>query len=67
MSIFRQYLGDGLALKTAENEADIDRVAEFDAKVFGKEEIGELCRKLFLYHPYTKPEYLIFVEDETVV
>ncbi len=64
MSIFRQYLGDGLALKTAENETDIDRVAEFDAKVFDKEEIGELCRKLFLYHPYTKPEYLIFVEND---
>jgi len=60
----RRELGDGLVLKTAASEADIERVAAFDGKVFGEESVGELCRRLFLYHPNTEYSDLIFVEDE---
>ena len=60
----RRELGDGMVLKTAANEADIERVAAFDSKAFGEESIGEMCRRLFLYHPNTCPNDLIFVEDE---
>ncbi|MFC1713798.1 GNAT family N-acetyltransferase [Candidatus Poribacteria bacterium] len=61
----RRELGDGLVLKTAASEEDIDRVAECHDIVFGEEEnIGEMCRRLFLYHPNTQHSDLIFVEDE---
>ena len=57
-------LGDGLILRTAANTGDIERVAECSMKVFGEEGIGWMHRKLFTQHPYTKPDHLIFVEDE---
>ena len=60
----RRELGDGLVLKTAVGEADIERIASFDGVVHGEEAIGEVCRRLFLYHPNTRPGDLIFVEDE---
>jgi len=61
---YRRELGEGLVLKTAGSEADIERVAAFDAKAFGEKAIGEFCRTLFLHHPKTQPSDLIFVEDE---
>jgi predicted N-acetyltransferase YhbS len=60
----RRELDDGLVLRTAANEADIERVAAFDSRAFEEEGIGEMCRRLFLYHPNTQPSDLIFVEDE---
>jgi len=62
---YRQELDNGLVLKTATSEEDIQRVAECHNVVFGEEEdVGEMCRRLFLYHPRTQYSDLIFVEDE---
>ncbi len=62
---YRQELGDGLVLKTAASAEDIDRIAECHNIVFEEEEgVGEMCRRLFLYHPNTQRSDLIFVEDE---
>ena len=61
---YRQELGNGLVLKTAANEADIERVAACDGIVHRDEGIGKMCRRLFMYHPSTRPDDLIFVEDE---
>ena len=63
-TLFRRELDDGLVLKTAAGEADIERVAAFDGKAFEEKAIGDFCRTLFLHHPKTQPSDLIFVEDE---
>jgi hypothetical protein len=43
---YRRELGDGLALKTAATEEDIQRVSQCHDVVFGEEEdIGEMCRR----------------------
>ena len=60
----RWKLGGGLVLKTAVDEEDIERVAACHVTVFEEEGVGELCRCLFLHHPNTRPDDLIFVEDE---
>ena len=57
-------LGDGLALKTAASEEDIDRLAECHSVVFGEDGVGEICSQLFRHHPNTRRSDLIFVEDE---
>jgi len=59
-----KVIGDGLVLKTAQDEDDVERVAKFDGVVFGDEKIGEFCRSLFLNHPNTQFSDLIFVENE---
>lgn len=61
----RRELGDGLVLKTAASEEDIDRIAECHSVVFEEDVIGEMCRQLFRHHPDTRRSDLIFVEDET--
>jgi predicted N-acetyltransferase YhbS len=61
---YRQELGDGLVLKTASSEAEIERIAACHCQVFGEEKVGELCRRIFLFHPGTYLDDLIFVEDE---
>jgi predicted N-acetyltransferase YhbS len=63
MSKSKQELGDGLVIKTAEDQDDIERVAQFDNIVFD-EKVGTLCRQLFTNHPNVQPSDLIFVEDE---
>jgi len=61
---YRRELGDGLVLKTVANETDIERVAACLSIAFEEESMGEMCRQLFLYHPNTRLDDLIFVEDE---
>lgn len=60
----RRELGDGLVLKTAASEEDIERVVQCHNVSFEEEAIGEFCRRLFLHHPNTQHSDLIFVEDE---
>ena len=61
----RRELGDGLVLKTAASEEDIDRISECHNIVFEEDSVGEMCRQLFRHHPDTRRSDLIFVEDET--
>lgn len=63
---YQRDLGDGLVLKTAASEDDIERVVKCSLGVFREEGIGRLHRKLFLHHPSTKISDLIFVEDEKI-
>ena len=60
---YRKELGDGLVLRTAASERDVERVAEFNGTIHGPE-VAAMTRGLFLYHPSTHREDLIFVEDE---
>jgi predicted N-acetyltransferase YhbS len=63
MSKSKQELGDGLVMKTAENQDDIEQVVKLD-NVIHNEMVGHLCRQLFTNHPNVQPSDLIFVEDE---
>ena len=61
-------LEDGLILRTAKDEAanadDVERVAALTKTVFEGEEVDTLTRGLFLHHPDTSLDDLIFVQDE---
>jgi predicted N-acetyltransferase YhbS len=60
---YRQELGNGLILRTAVSERDVERVAEFDGTIH-EPVVAAMTRALFLHHPRTHREDLIFVEDE---
>jgi predicted N-acetyltransferase YhbS len=60
---YQQTIGEGLILRTATDERDVERVAEFNGTVHGPE-IVSMTRNLFIHHPNTQSEDLIFVEDE---
>lgn len=57
-------LEDGLILRTAKDEQDVERVAALTKTVFEGEEVDTLTRGLFLHHPDTSLDDLIFVQDE---
>jgi predicted N-acetyltransferase YhbS len=54
---------DGLTPRTARNERDVERVAAFNGEIHG-ELVETMTRRLFLHHPNTSLDDLIFVEDE---
>jgi predicted N-acetyltransferase YhbS len=56
-------LESGLILRTAKDEQDVERVAVFDGKIHGKL-VETMTRQLFLHHPNTRLDDLIFMEDE---
>lgn len=60
---YQQMIGDNLILRTAADERDVERVAEFNGSIHGPE-IVSMTRNLFIHHPNTQKEDLIFVEDE---
>ena len=60
---YRQPLSDCLVVRTAANEGDVARVAEFNGVVHGPGIVG-MTRNLFLHHPATRGRDLVFVEDE---
>ncbi len=60
---YRQTVGDGLILRTAADERDVERVAEFDGSIHGPL-VDSMARSLFIHHPDTQKKDLIFVEDE---
>lgn len=55
-------LEDGLVLRAADDERDVERVAEFNGAIH-RPEVISMTRNLFLRHPGTQKEDLIFVED----
>jgi hypothetical protein len=61
---YRQLLEDGLVLRTAAEEDDVDRVAAFNGTVHGPE-AAALTRNLFKHHPSTRGRDLVFVVDES--
>jgi predicted N-acetyltransferase YhbS len=60
---YRQELTGGLVLRTAASERDVERAAKFIGTIHGPE-TAAMTRSLFLHHPSTHREDLIFVEDE---
>jgi predicted N-acetyltransferase YhbS len=60
---YRRPLEDNLVLRSAADERDVERVAAFNGTIHGPETIA-MTRHLFIHHPNTHIEDLIFVEDE---
>lgn len=56
-------LGDNLAIKSIADDADIDRLATFNAHIHGPE-VFEMTRSLIRSHPFARPDYWLYVEDE---
>jgi predicted acetyltransferase len=57
-------LDNGLILRTARDEQDVERVAACAKAIFEGEMVDTLTRGLFLHHPDTSLDDLIFVEEE---
>jgi predicted N-acetyltransferase YhbS len=57
-------LENGLILRTARDEQDVERVAVCTKVIFGGEMVDTLTRGLFLHHPDTSLDDLIFAEEE---
>jgi len=62
-TLYRQPLGDDLMLRTAADERDVERMAEFNGTVHGPG-VATMTRNLFIHHSHTRGRDLIFVEDE---
>ena len=62
---YYKKLDDNLALKSVSSMEDIKRLMDFHLIVFEDEpSVARLLKALVLDHPYTKPEYFLFIEDE---
>lgn len=59
---YYRQLDDGLVVRTAADERDVDRVAAFDGAIHGPG-VAVMTRDLFLRHPATRGRDLVFVED----
>ena len=59
---YRQPLEDDLLLRTAATERDVERVAAFNSEIHGPD-VASMTHNLFLRHPNTCIDDLIFVED----
>lgn len=56
-------LSDGLTLRSVADEADVERVAVFNALIHGPS-IEGFTRNLILHHPLTRPEHWLFIDDD---
>ncbi|MBL8134057.1 MAG: GNAT family N-acetyltransferase [Anaerolineae bacterium] len=57
-------LGSGFTLKSVGTLEDVDRVAAFNAAVFGSQEEA-LSRVLLMNHPHTRPEHWLYAEEDS--
>lgn len=64
---YQASLGDGLILKSIANEQDVERLAQFNGAIHDQGEplVANLSRQLMLHHPATRPDYWLYIEDET--
>lgn len=58
----QQTLANSFVLRTAANENDVERVAQFNGVIHGHG-VSAMTRNLFLLHPDTRGRDLIFIED----
>ena len=61
---YNQPLGNHLTLKSIGDMQDLERLATFNQQIFG-EMVGGMTRQFALRHPLTRPEYWLFIEDDT--
>lgn len=56
-------INDQLTLKNVATEADMTRLAAFNAHIHGTPLIDAMTRQLILHHPATEPETWLYIED----
>lgn len=56
-------LGDGLTLRSVTSEADVERLAAFNAQIHG-DSVENMTRNLILRHPASRPKHWLFIDDE---
>jgi predicted acetyltransferase len=61
---YHHSLDNNLVLKSLANQQDIERLAAFNGQIFGQD-VSEMTRALILNHPPARPEYWLFIEDES--
>ena len=59
---YERSLNEDFTLRTARDESDVERVAQFNGSIHGPG-IVAMTRDIFLHHPDTTGRDLIFVED----
>ena len=61
---YRRQLNGGLVLKSIDDERDAERLAVYNGSIFGNG-VTEFSRSVMFHHPASRPEYWLYVEDET--
>ncbi|MCK6576755.1 MAG: GNAT family N-acetyltransferase [Anaerolineae bacterium] len=61
---YSKPLGSGFTLKSVDTLEDAERVAAFNAVVFGSQEEA-LSRVLLMNHPHTRPEHWLYAEEDS--
>jgi hypothetical protein len=61
---YHRSLGNNLVLKSIDDKANAERLIAFNGQVFGQG-VATMTRTLMLNHPATRPDYWLYVEDET--
>src|SRR5689334_11423375 len=62
--VYQRSLGNNLVLKSVNGKDNAERLALFNGQIFGQGVVG-MTRALLLHHPHTRPDYWLYVEDET--
>ncbi|MBN2351119.1 MAG: GNAT family N-acetyltransferase [Spirochaetales bacterium] len=63
MPKYFKKLKDGLVLRRAETDADVERVAAFNNRIHRGEDLAGLVRALADEHPYCRRRYWFFIEE----
>jgi len=62
---YYKELNKGLIMKSVSSIEDVERLVDFNKLIFSEEEsVARLLKVLALEHPYTKPDYFMFIESE---
>lgn len=59
-------LDSGLTLKSVASERDAERLITFNGQIFG-DDVAALTRSLMLHHPHTRPDYWLYIEDQSEI
>ena len=62
---YSKKLHNGLVMKSISSKEDVESLVSFNRLIHGEESDARLIRTLIMEHPYTKPDYFIFIEEES--
>ena len=61
---YSKKLDDGLIMKSVSSIEDVEKLVLFTKLIHGEENDARLIKTLILEHPYSKPNYFLFIENE---
>ncbi len=62
---YSKKLHNGLVMKSISSKEDVESLVSFNRLIHGEESDARLIRTLIMEHPYSKPDYFIFIEEES--